>query len=238
MKQCGIYRIAFSNGKSYIGQSVDIETRFKDHYRASHPEKYKCKNGRDEHLPVHKAMAKYEKENGYSLEILEVCSPAELNEKEKYWIQYYNSSIDKNGYNIAEGGQNNFALKQEHHSQAKLTEKEVQQIKKEILKREKTFREIAKEFNVSPATITNINTGKNWSVEGEKYPLISATNDFIARQNMKKQRKFSDNEVKLIRKMRNQEHKTLSEISDYFNNKASLTVIKNIALYKNYKDIP
>lgn len=39
-KTRGIYRIAFGNGKNYIGQSVAIEDRFKAHYYSSHPEQY------------------------------------------------------------------------------------------------------------------------------------------------------------------------------------------------------
>ena len=237
MKKCGIYRIVFSNGKSYIGQSVDIKNRFREHYRASHPEIYKGKNQRDSRLPVHRAMAKYESTNGYFLEILELCSPCELDDKEKYWINYYNSSIDKNGYNIAIGGQESIALKREHHSQAKLTEKKVQKIKEEILKRKKTFKEIAVEFDVSPATITNINRGKNWAQENEHYPLVSAINDCLVHEQQKKFRKFSDDEVRTIRKMRNQEGKTLQEISDYFDNRTSLSAIQSIALYQTYKEI-
>ena len=31
MKKSGIYKINFPNGKSYIGMSVDIENRIKEH---------------------------------------------------------------------------------------------------------------------------------------------------------------------------------------------------------------
>lgn len=238
-KKCGIYRIAFMNGKNYIGQSVDIETRYKDHYRASHPEIYSMKGQRDANLPVHKAMAKYENKQGYFLEILELCDKEQLDEREKYWIKYYKSHISQNGYNIAYGGQDSFALKRENHSQAKLTENQVKKIKQAIIKREKTFTEIADEFDVSRATITMINRGKCWKDEGVHYPLVdNVENDFVAHAKQRAKRKFSAEEVQKIRYMRNVEKRTLPEISHYFNDRCSLAMLKNIAKYQSYKDIP
>ena len=39
-------------------------------------------------------------------EILEICqTKEELNEREKYWISYYNAVEDPNFYNRSEGGQ-------------------------------------------------------------------------------------------------------------------------------------
>ena len=93
-KICGIYKIVFPNGKTYVGQSVDCYDRFQQHYRSSHPEKYSFKNERDINLPVHKAMAKYENiDNGYTFEILEECSKNQLDSREQYWIQKLHSDI-------------------------------------------------------------------------------------------------------------------------------------------------
>ena len=181
---CGIYRIIFPNGKSYVGQSVDIYDRYRGHYRSSHPEKYTSKNCRDTNLPVHLAMAKYENiGEGYSLEILEECSKDELDEREKYWIKNFHSDINENGYNVASGGQKTFALKRERHSQAKLTEKEVEEIKEKIVRREQTFKEIAHEYHVSSATITLINKGINWHDDDREYPLNkNVANDEICKK--------------------------------------------------------
>ena len=41
--------------------------------------------------------------NNFSFEIIEECKKNELSEKEKYWINYYNS-ISPNGYNLTKGG--------------------------------------------------------------------------------------------------------------------------------------
>ena len=90
---CGIYKIEnLLNGKVYIGQSIEIEVRFAKH-----------KNAKD-NFCIHKAIRKYGIEN-FSFKILEECLEKELDEKEKYWIDKYDSLIPK-GYNMIPGGSN------------------------------------------------------------------------------------------------------------------------------------
>ena len=51
-----------------------------------------------------KALKKYGKKN-FKCELLEWCNSKEtLNEREKYWISYYNAVEDSNFYNLKEGG--------------------------------------------------------------------------------------------------------------------------------------
>lgn len=95
----GIYKIQNKiNNKIYIGQSVDIQKRWREHkFSSRHPD------DRDHHLPIHLAMAKYGEDN-FVYTVLEQCPKEELNEKEIYWIETL-SACDKNiGYNIAKGG--------------------------------------------------------------------------------------------------------------------------------------
>ena len=96
---CGIYKITNKiNGHYYVGQSVDIKKRFREHaFAAAHED---CK---DHNTPIHLAMSKYGKEN-FILEILEECLKDELDNKEIYWINKLEAN--KNGnYNILKGGQ-------------------------------------------------------------------------------------------------------------------------------------
>ena len=88
----GIYKITnLINNKCYIGQSIHIERRWKEHLaKTSHS------------IYLQYAFAKYGIEN-FSFEVIEECAVTELDEKEKYWIQYYNSFGD-NGYNLTAGG--------------------------------------------------------------------------------------------------------------------------------------
>ena len=90
----GIYKITkIENGKSYIGQSNDIERRFKEH-----------KNKID--IPVEIAIQKYGAV-AFKFEIIEECSLEQLDEREIYWIAFYDTfNNDKKGYNMTPGGGN------------------------------------------------------------------------------------------------------------------------------------
>lgn len=88
---CGIYKITnIINFKPYVGQSVDIQDRWHQH---------KYNNTKDS--AIHKAIKKYGIKN-FIFEILEECPREQLNEREKYWIAYYDSFY--NGYNETLGG--------------------------------------------------------------------------------------------------------------------------------------
>lgn len=94
---CGIYKIEnLTNNKIYIGQSINIEERFKRHMKAN-----------DEFL-IHKAFKKYGIEN-FSFVIIEECLAKDLDKKEQYWIEQYNS-LAPNGYNMITGGSNGAGL--------------------------------------------------------------------------------------------------------------------------------
>ena len=89
----GIYKITKkSNGKSYVGQSNDINRRFDEH-------KYK------KELAIDQAIQKYGVA-AFDFEILEECLLEELDSREKYWIAYFNT-FKGFGYNCNEGGGNN-----------------------------------------------------------------------------------------------------------------------------------
>ena len=94
---CGIYKYTNKiNGHIYIGQAVDIKARIRGHrFSARHLE------DKDSNMPIHKALRKYGEEN-FDIEILEECPKEKLNEREKYWIKYYDSYT--NGYNANLGG--------------------------------------------------------------------------------------------------------------------------------------
>lgn len=95
----GIYKITNKiNQKIYIGQSIDIIERWKQHNYKAFNQKEIAYNS-----AIHSAFRKYGVEN-FSLEILEECTVQELDEKEKYWIEKLDSLVP-NGYNILKGGQ-------------------------------------------------------------------------------------------------------------------------------------
>lgn len=95
----GIYLIKnLSNNKVYIGQSIDIKKRIKDHFW-----KARCKKDISYNSALHSAIRKYGEDN-FQCEILEICDMNSLDERERYYINKYNS-ISPNGYNILAGGQ-------------------------------------------------------------------------------------------------------------------------------------
>jgi hypothetical protein len=80
---CGIYKIThIESGISYIGQARDIKERWISHV--------KCSLGID--TPVTSQLYAFTREKGidnFTFEILEKCSINELNEKEKFYIDLY-----------------------------------------------------------------------------------------------------------------------------------------------------
>lgn len=78
----GIYKITSPNNRIYIGQSVDIEKRFKE---------YKSNNIKTKRQPkVWRSFQKYGVKN-HIFEVIEFCEYAELTEKEGYYQDMYNS---------------------------------------------------------------------------------------------------------------------------------------------------
>ena len=92
--KCGIYKITnLQNGRCYIGQSVNSADRFKAHIRAG--------LGIDAtRNKLYTTMQSVGIEN-FSFEVIEECSREQLNEREKFWIAYYQS--DTVGLNSTKG---------------------------------------------------------------------------------------------------------------------------------------
>lgn len=91
--KCGIYKIHnIKNDKVYIGQSIDIYRRWDKH-------RINSKKGTSD---LYQDMRIYGLEN-FTFSIVEECSLDNLDNREIYWIKYYNSY--NNGYNKTEGGQ-------------------------------------------------------------------------------------------------------------------------------------
>ena len=89
---CGIYRITnLKTNEAYIGKSTNIKTRWQNH----------CKTaiGLDgmARTKIHSAMKEYGIDN-FSFEVLEKCTKETYSEREKYWINFYETNVY--GYNI------------------------------------------------------------------------------------------------------------------------------------------
>ena len=86
-KTMGIYKVTeCSSGRMYIGQAVDIGTRWKEHVKAA-----LGVEGTVARNKFYRTMSKVGPEN-FTFEILEQCERPQLNEREAYWIEFYNAT--------------------------------------------------------------------------------------------------------------------------------------------------
>jgi len=84
------------NEKKYIGKTEKtIQSRWSSH----------CKNAKNNvNRYLYDAMNKYGI-NNFSVDMIEVCEDVRtLNEREKYWINFYKTTNKEFGYNMQEGG--------------------------------------------------------------------------------------------------------------------------------------
>jgi len=79
----GIYKLTSPSGRIYIGQSIDIQRRWRDHRIDTYP----CK--------LRDSVNKYGFDNFFKV-VLEECSIELLNERERYWQDFYNTTSDFN----------------------------------------------------------------------------------------------------------------------------------------------
>lgn len=94
-KVCGIYKITdLTTGQAYIGQSVDIKERFRQHIKSSLA--YGPATNK-----LYQTMQKSGQYN-FIFEILEEVPRASLNERETYWIDFYKTK--DYGLNSTRGG--------------------------------------------------------------------------------------------------------------------------------------
>lgn len=232
---CGIYLIRNNvNNKIYIGQSVNIKRRLQEHIRAAQPQKYKSKSLRDSNTPIHLAMQKYGVDQ-FSALVLEQCKREFLNDREKYWISLLQSNNKEIGYNLTEGGQDNFALKGEKHGQAKLTQKNVDTIIRLLKETDLSFPEIAQKFSVSTSSVCMINTGKTWHNKQIKYPIRITNSGSKGSKNHMSH--FSEEEVMEIRKLY-QQGITYKDLPEKYKKKASESAVRAIQYGKSYKHLP
>lgn len=142
------------NSKVYIGQTTsDVATRFHQHLKKS--------TISTRHYKIYNAIKKYGKEN-FFIEILEENVPIDqLNQREIFYIEKYDSF--ENGYNSSKGGDGRVINK----------DYDEKQIIDDYLKGS-SMNEICAKFNVSNATISRVlkRLGIETRHDGNKYESI------------------------------------------------------------------
>lgn len=91
----GIYKITDSNGKSYIGRSTKIKNRWREHIKSS------LGIGSIANYGIHDGLRRRGWQN-FMFEVLEECPKEILPEREKFYIDFYETNTY--GYNKNTGG--------------------------------------------------------------------------------------------------------------------------------------
>jgi len=150
------------NDKRYIGQTIrDLNIRKREHISLSKA---------DSEFAFHQALRKYSEEN-FEWIILDIANnQEELDEKECYWINYYDT-YNQGGYNMSVGGQFN---KKDYCDADDLSRmyggKEflVYDLEGNYIKNTFSQTEFAEEIGVCVQTVNNVLKG-----------IKSSTNDFV-----------------------------------------------------------
>ena len=158
MQQTGIYKWTnLSNQHAYIGQAKNINMRKNRHIQTYH-RLLKGENIKEKDYPLYQAMLKYSIDN-FSFEILEECSIEDLNNREKYWIAYYDTFF--NGYNQTLGGDTAIQAPKE----------KIIGVFNDLKTTSMFHREIAEKWNISMEMVQGINTGRYWKLDNVDYPI-------------------------------------------------------------------
>ena len=150
------------NGKQYIGQrKYDRSGKWKDYLGSG--------------IVLTRSIKKYGKEN-FSKEIVEECESKEkLNEREKYWISYYDAVDSDNFYNIASGGDGGrTCYGATHHASKKVYQYDLDGI---FIKEWDNAQRASEEYHITPSDISRVcrneaqqTAGFQWSFH--KYPNL------------------------------------------------------------------
>lgn len=85
------------NNKVYIGQSIDIKTRWYNHKNELNGKRH-CNTYLQNSWNLHG-------EDNFIFEVIEECKKEDLSQREIYWINFYNSTDKNYGYNLTTGGE-------------------------------------------------------------------------------------------------------------------------------------
>lgn len=240
-EDCGIYKIVNTiNNKTYIGQSKNIKKRILYHHICD----YNNLNNCCYESKFYRAIRKYGLDV-FQVETLELCEPQSLDEKEKKWIEKYDSF--KNGYNSTEGGQSwsenvhspetqlrrlttlekTKALQDENHPRAKLSNEEVIKIRQRYIDGE-TCENIHKDYQ------------DKYVIGSFKKIIFGTSYKRVGNVPSKEERrhtngKFTANQVRSIRERYKNEKITQAKLAEEFG--ISGSTIASIISGKTYKNI-
>lgn len=227
----GIYKITNNvNNKCYIGASKDIKKRFEEH-------KSQYNSVQNYNKTLYRAFRKYGL-NNFSFEIIEETSLENMFNREKYWINFYNSY--KEGYNETLGGEGGYAPG-EKNNWSKLTKKDVIAIRT-AYKNNKSRKETYENYKdkISFSGFSAIWRGANWKhIMPEIYLNKHTVYPNRKQQNLGEtngQAKMTEQEVREIRIRKKNGEKKNKVYNDY-NDKLSLSGFDAIWRNLRWKEV-
>lgn len=157
----GIYKITnIINNNVYVGQSVDINRRWRQHRKS-----FESLLGNRKLI---QEVKQYGREN-FIFEVIEECPMEQLDILEKYYISIFDSYF--NGLNMTTGGQ--FG---NHGNSIKISNEELIEIYDLLINSKVSQKQIATDFNIGQDTVSEINNGKTRRLDGYNFPLRKNNN--------------------------------------------------------------
>lgn len=152
-----------TNNKVYIGKTACFITRQKEHLR-------KLKSGKHVNKHLQFSYNKYGKDV-FIFNVLEECDEIIINDREKYWITFYNSTTDSKGYNLMYGGEGGIGTKETREKQSKAHDNTKKQVYGFTLNGESykiwnSIKECSKELLVNPCDVRRTINQKQYSCKG------------------------------------------------------------------------
>jgi len=240
-KIIGVYQITnILNGKIYIGSSIDIRSRWKEHKRD-------LKNNKHHSLHLQRSWNK-NGTDGFEFSVLEKCKENETLTREQYYLDTIKPFKKEIGYNtskdalapmkgrkhsketlikLSEGVRNRDSScwsRGEDKFNTKFKNEDIIEIKKLISEGCRTI-DIANLYNVEGQTITQIKTGDRWGHIKTEY------DDSIIQT---PRQKLTEEDVLEIKKLLVEEKLTIVEIADMYNlTFGNISSIKRLKTWKN-----
>lgn len=183
----GIYKLMFDNNKIYIGLSNDIRRRINEHLRRDVIEY--------PNLLISKAFKKHRLVDIEILELIDENDREKLKDREKYWIQFYNSFKDRNkGYNMTEGGDG--APSGIYNPASNISQENLDLIYDLLKNSTLTYEEIADKSCSSYSIVSRINNGIHYHNSQLEYPIRKSRVEHFGIEN--KHSSFYNREEELL----------------------------------------
>lgn len=214
------------NGRQYVGQSIDIDRRKRQHL-------YAVAHGEDSVL--YTAMRKDGVEN-FIFSILEECSVTELDEKERFWITTLNTYLE--GYNANSGGQFNYCSQGEENGRANFTNTEVLNIRNRVYLNKEEPKDI---YNNEYSDRCSYD--RFWSmVHGETWQNVDTSMIYTRTVNTAGSKnpraKLTETDVIEIRRRKYIEKESTKSIYQDYKERISLSAFEKVVLGSTWKHVP